>query len=106
MNLPVALGFFDSPAAVVALVGAVACLSAVSAVLPLRGGNGQHAHAGPGAVSVWQISQAVAAERHNKDDYAGKHRRLEYDAIVQPLLNGKVTLDLLAFPCVQGERAV
>ena len=99
MNLPVVLGFFNSSAAVVALIGVVACLSVVSAVLPLRGGNGQHAHAGPGAVSVWQISQAVAAEHHHEDDYAGKHRRLEYDAIVQPLLNGRVAFDLSTFPC-------
>lgn len=38
-------------------LGAVVLLTTVSALLPLRGGHGQHAHAGPGTLTVAQISQ-------------------------------------------------
>ncbi len=36
-------------------LGAVVLLATVSAVLPLRGGHGQHAHAGPGTRTVDQL---------------------------------------------------
>ncbi|MFB9568013.1 hypothetical protein [Saccharopolyspora hordei] len=32
-------------------------------VVPIRGGNGQHAGAGPGTVMVWQLRDAITAER-------------------------------------------
>ncbi len=47
--------------AVVTTTGSVAIL-VLFRVLPLRGGNGQHAGAGPGALTVWQLR--AAASRH------------------------------------------
>ncbi|MGW1677040.1 hypothetical protein [Saccharopolyspora sp. NPDC002376] len=35
----------------------------ILALIPIRGGNGQHAGAGPGAVMVWQLSETLEAER-------------------------------------------
>ncbi|MBF6510995.1 hypothetical protein IU422_25025 [Nocardia farcinica] len=76
----------------VALI-AIAVLVAIVALLPLRSGNGQHAHAGPGAVMVWQLVDAIAAEARKpespphqppepiawppeEEEYAGRHRLL------------------------------
>lgn len=35
--------------------GVLAAVAALAGVLPLRGGGGQHAHAGPGTLTVWQL---------------------------------------------------
>ncbi|MDR7301950.1 hypothetical protein [Haloactinomyces albus] len=47
---------------VVSMLGAVAVLTAVAGVIPLRGGHGQHADAGPGALSVWQLHEPAGPE--------------------------------------------
>ncbi|MER6989392.1 hypothetical protein ABT337_14475 [Saccharopolyspora hirsuta] len=53
----VVLEFMGSP--VGAPVGLLAAAAVFVAVFPLRGGRGQHAGAGPGAISVWQIREAA-----------------------------------------------
>ncbi|RCW37475.1 hypothetical protein DFQ14_1283 [Halopolyspora algeriensis] len=43
----------------------LAAVVALAGVLPLRGGSGQHAHAGPGTLTVWQLclpEESVAQE--------------------------------------------
>jgi hypothetical protein len=64
MNLM--LGLMGSPMAAPTAIGVLTAAMAFVAVFPLRGGNGQHAGAGPGAVSVWQIRDTMqaAATRH------------------------------------------
>jgi hypothetical protein len=42
-------------------VGVLVVLAALG-VMPLRGGTGEHAHAGPGTLSVWQLCEKAAAE--------------------------------------------
>ncbi|MGP4018476.1 hypothetical protein [Saccharopolyspora sp. 5N708] len=44
-------------------ISVVAALLVALGFFPLRSGNGQHAHAGPGTVSVWQLRDSVAQER-------------------------------------------
>ncbi|MDA3647770.1 hypothetical protein LZ318_37060 [Saccharopolyspora indica] len=39
-----------------------AAVLGILALTPIRGGNGQHAGAGPGTVMVWQLREALAAE--------------------------------------------
>ncbi len=88
------------------LVGTVV----LAGVLPLRGGHGQHAHAGPGTVGVWQLCALARSERERKavlpewepdpeeivwpehdwptEDqghrYVGRHRRIEVDLRWRP----------------------
>ncbi|QIZ35253.1 hypothetical protein [Saccharopolyspora sp. ASAGF58] len=57
--MDVLLGFMNSPMSASTAIGALAAAAAFVAVFPLRGGNGQHAGAGPGVVSVWQIRDTV-----------------------------------------------
>ncbi|WP_190821134.1 hypothetical protein [Saccharopolyspora pogona] len=57
------LGLFQNPSAYLAVIGAFVVVAGVLAVIPIRGGTGQHAGAGPGAVMVWQLSEALEAER-------------------------------------------
>lgn len=83
------LAVVQTPGNVLAFLGAVAVVFAITALLPLRGGHGQHANAGPGAVLVWQLVDGNAAEtRHPEpparqppepidwptEEYVGRHR--------------------------------
>lgn len=45
---------------VIFLVSATA--AGILALTPIRSGHGQHAHAGPGTVMVWQLRNALATE--------------------------------------------
>ncbi|MGW1682117.1 hypothetical protein [Saccharopolyspora sp. NPDC002376] len=55
--MDVMLGFIGSP--VGAPLGVLAAAAVFVAVFPLRGGHGQHAGAGPGVISVWQMREVV-----------------------------------------------
>ncbi|RKT83948.1 hypothetical protein SAMN05421805_11278 [Saccharopolyspora antimicrobica] len=85
------LALMQTPANALAALSVIAVLAAITALLPLRSGNGQHAHAGPGTVMVWQLVDAIAAEtRHpetplhqppepitwppEQEEYTGRHR--------------------------------
>ncbi|MFI0467942.1 hypothetical protein ACH347_28005 [Saccharopolyspora sp. 5N102] len=57
------LNLIQNPLGYVAALGAFAVVAGVLAVIPIRGGTGQHAGPGPGAVMVWQLSEALEAER-------------------------------------------
>lgn len=56
-------------------------LVALLSVLPLRGGHGRHAHAGPGALNVWQLSDTRIS--HSTQDAAPEPDR-ETEEIVWP----------------------
>lgn len=58
------LGLFQDPPVYLAVIGAFIVAAGVLAFVPIRGGTGQHAGAGPGAVMVWQLSEALEAERN------------------------------------------
>ncbi|WP_190820288.1 hypothetical protein [Saccharopolyspora pogona] len=79
----------DEPGSLLVFLGVVAAVLVVAALLPLRGGNGQHADAGPGAVMVWQLVDAISvATPHPEpparqppepiewptEEYVGRHR--------------------------------
>lgn len=70
--MDVMLGFIGSP--VGAPLGVLAVAAVFVAVFPLRGGHGQHAGAGPGAVNVWQVQEnvrtAVARQPVHDDAFA------------------------------------
>lgn len=87
------LALMQTPANALAVLSAIALLAAIIALLPLRSGNGQHAHAGPGTVMVWQLVDAIAAETRppetplhqppepiawppEQEEYTGRHRLL------------------------------
>ncbi|GAA2334686.1 hypothetical protein GCM10009854_08050 [Saccharopolyspora halophila] len=53
MNIVLAL--LDARPVAASSVGFVAVAGLLAAVFPLRGGSGQHAHAGPGALTVPQL---------------------------------------------------
>ncbi|MGW5648584.1 hypothetical protein ACWEV3_42410 [Saccharopolyspora sp. NPDC003752] len=57
------LNLIQNPVGSLAAIGAFAAVAGVLAVIPIRGGTGQHAGAGPGAVMVWQLTEALEAER-------------------------------------------
>ncbi|MEU6270167.1 hypothetical protein [Saccharopolyspora shandongensis] len=57
------LNLIQNPVGYLAVLGAFAAVAGVLAVMPIRGGTGQHAGAGPGAVMVWQLTEALEAER-------------------------------------------
>ncbi|MEV6232209.1 hypothetical protein AB0L88_30550 [Saccharopolyspora shandongensis] len=57
------LNLIQNPVGYLAVLGAFAVVAGALAVMPIRGGTGQHAGAGPGAVMVWQLSEALEAER-------------------------------------------
>ncbi|MEV0696437.1 hypothetical protein AB0I53_00750 [Saccharopolyspora sp. NPDC050389] len=59
--MDVVLGFFNSPLGAPTAIGLLAAAAAFVAVFPLRGGNGQHAGAGLGSVSVWQMRDTMQA---------------------------------------------
>lgn len=54
------------------LLGLVGLVVLVLALAPVRGGHGQHAHAGPGALNVRQLSAAVEAETHDPSSTSGE----------------------------------
>ncbi|MBB5155051.1 hypothetical protein [Saccharopolyspora phatthalungensis] len=56
------LHLFQDPAFFLAVIAGFAVMAGLFAI-PIRGGTGQHAGAGPGAVLVWQLSAALEAER-------------------------------------------
>ncbi|MGI8308909.1 hypothetical protein [Saccharopolyspora hattusasensis] len=83
------LAVVDEPGSLLVVLGVVAAVFVVAALLPLRSGNGQHAHAGPGAVMVWQLVDAISvATPHPEpparqppepiewptEEYVGRHR--------------------------------
>ncbi|MEV6229409.1 hypothetical protein AB0L88_16225 [Saccharopolyspora shandongensis] len=83
------LAVVQTPSNVLGFLGVVVAVSVVAALLPLRGGHGQHANAGPGSVMVWQLIDVIAAEtRHPEpparqppepidwptEEYIGRHR--------------------------------
>ncbi|TDD51375.1 hypothetical protein [Saccharopolyspora elongata] len=57
------LNLIQYPIGYLAVLGVFAAVAGVLAVMPIRGGTGQHAGAGPGAVMVWQLTEALEAER-------------------------------------------
>ena len=83
----------------------VVVFAAVAGVLPLRSGHGQHAHAGPGAVTVWHLYDNTTKPRHDEQrtdaldyfrapepgseavpEYVGRHRLNErYEMYLPPL---------------------
>ncbi|MEV0082524.1 hypothetical protein [Saccharopolyspora sp. NPDC050642] len=82
--MDVVLGFFNSPLGAPTAIGLLAAAAALVAAFPLRGGNGQHAGAGLGSVSVWQIRDTMQAaatrqpevrERTAFEDMVAEHCR-------------------------------
>ncbi|GAA2820270.1 hypothetical protein [Saccharopolyspora taberi] len=56
------------------------------ALLPLRGGRGRHAHAGPGTLTVQNLrDQEIEWPRVDWDDYVGRHRLRRHDMFVHRL---------------------
>ncbi|MEV0698468.1 hypothetical protein AB0I53_11190 [Saccharopolyspora sp. NPDC050389] len=59
-------------------------------VMPLRGGTGQHAHSGPGTLSVWQLRQNAGEESENiawpaEDPDRGRHHMRNVDMLCHRL---------------------
>ncbi|MBB5154148.1 hypothetical protein [Saccharopolyspora phatthalungensis] len=76
-------------------VAALVVLAALG-VMPLRGGTGQHAHAGPGTYSVWQLREnatrqmEIAAEPEiivwpTEDPDRGRHHIRNIDRLCHRL---------------------
>lgn len=82
----------------------VVVFAAVAGVLPLRSGHGQHAHAGPGAMTVWHLYDNATLRPDEKraavlsyfrtsepapeepQEYVGRHRLNEcYEMYLPPL---------------------
>ncbi len=89
------------------------CTAAALAVMPLRGGYGQHAGAGPGAVTVWQIRDAVMAERRRRaaeraHAHAGRHRlrALTIDVALPPWPPVGVAASALTHAPQRGRHAL
>lgn len=89
------------------------CTAAALAVLPLRGGYGQHVGAGPGAVTVWQIRDAVMAERRRRaaeraHAHAGRHRlrALTIDVALPPWPRIGIAPSALTHAPQRGRRAL
>jgi hypothetical protein len=83
------LAVMQAPSHVLGFLGLVVAVSVMAALLPLRGGHGQHANAGPGSVPVRQLFDAITTDtRHPEppvrqppepidwptDEYVGRHR--------------------------------
>lgn len=64
----------------VLMLAAVALVAVVAGVVPLRGGHGQHSHAGPGALSVWQL--------HEPAEFAGPAPDARTAEPVEPVTPG------------------
>jgi hypothetical protein len=71
-------------------VGVLVVLAGLG-VMPLRGGTGQHAHAGPGTLSVRQLCENAAAE---PDTFAGLETFEESNAFAESEVVGWPTEDL------------
>ncbi|MDR7301783.1 hypothetical protein [Haloactinomyces albus] len=54
-----AVVLLEDPAGVWSVMALVAAIALGASVLPLRGGHGQHAHAGVGALDVWQLCDSA-----------------------------------------------
>ena len=69
---------------------AVLCIAALAvaalALFPLRGGKGQHAHAGPGATTVQHLLvEEIEWPTVDQDDYVGRHRLRRTDMFAHRL---------------------
>ncbi|GAA0509052.1 hypothetical protein GCM10011581_18800 [Saccharopolyspora subtropica] len=72
-------------------LAALVVFAALVGVMPLRGGNGQHAHAGPGTVDVWRLREVIAAQQDiaepedivwpDEDPDTGRHRMVNVDML-------------------------
>lgn len=61
MNAQSLVAMVNAPANVLVTLGIFTVIATLSAFLPLRNGNGQHAGAGPGAVDVWRVREYTNA---------------------------------------------
>ncbi|MDR7301868.1 hypothetical protein [Haloactinomyces albus] len=48
--------------------GALVAAAALAGMLPWRGGAGQHAHAGPGTLTVWQLCPSDGSTPQRRDE--------------------------------------
>jgi hypothetical protein len=69
IEMDIVLALLEARPVAASSFGFIAVTGVLTLVLPLRGGNGQHAHAGPGALTVPQLDARVeAAPRPPKPD--------------------------------------
>ncbi|MCI2418687.1 hypothetical protein MOQ72_14700 [Saccharopolyspora sp. K220] len=73
-------------------ISVAAVLLVALGLFPLRGGNGQHAHAGPGTVSVWQLRESILAAQEQEaivwpteDPDRGRHHMRNVDMLCHRL---------------------